>query len=114
VNRIRRENPALQEDWRLTFHDIDNDHLICYSKSTPDHSNVILVAVNLDPRYRQSGWTRLALDELGVAAGRPFQAHDLLTGAQYAWSGPRNFIELDPQLPVHLLRLGRDAGAERR
>src|SRR6185295_11079711 len=45
VNRIRRENPALQADWRLVFHSIDNDQLICYSKSTPDRSNVILTVV---------------------------------------------------------------------
>jgi starch synthase (maltosyl-transferring) len=106
VNRIRRENPALREDWRLVFHAIDNDQLICYSKSTPDWSNVILVVVNIDPRYRQSGWVDLALPELGLAPGLPFQAHDLLTGARYTWRGSRNYVELDPQrMPAHILRL---------
>jgi starch synthase (maltosyl-transferring) len=106
VNRIRRENPALREDWRLVFHAIDNDQLICYSKSTPDWSNVILVVVNIDPRYRQSGWVDLALPELGLAPGLPFHAHDLLTGARYTWRGSRNYVELDPQrMPAHILRL---------
>ena len=106
VNRIRRENPALHEDWRLVFHAIDNDQLICYSKSTADRSNVILVVVNLDPRFKQSGWLDLVLPELGMAPERAYQAHDLLTGARYTWRGPRNYVELDPRkLPAHILRL---------
>src|SRR5258706_16460773 len=36
VNRIRRDNAALQSNTGLRFHAIDNDMLICYSKSTPD------------------------------------------------------------------------------
>src|SRR6185503_12661162 len=40
VNAIRRTNPALQSDWSLHFHPVDNDLLICYSKAAPD--NVIL------------------------------------------------------------------------
>jgi len=34
VNQIRRENPALQSDWSLRFHPLDNDQLIAYSKAT--------------------------------------------------------------------------------
>src|SRR5690606_17658520 len=56
VNRIRRENPALHSDRGLRFHDVDNDMLVCYSKSTPDRENVILCVVNLDPHHTQSGW----------------------------------------------------------
>jgi starch synthase (maltosyl-transferring) len=32
LNRIRRENPALQQDRTLRFHDVDNPALIAYSK----------------------------------------------------------------------------------
>ena len=32
----------------------------------------------------------------------PYQVHDLLGGARYLWEGPRNFVQLDPQLaPAH-------------
>jgi starch synthase (maltosyl-transferring) len=48
VNRIRRDNSALQSDGRLRFHSVDNDQLLCYSKSTPDWSNVIVVVVTWD------------------------------------------------------------------
>src|SRR4029079_1856039 len=36
VNRIRRENPALQHDHGLAFHPIDNHALLCFSKVAPD------------------------------------------------------------------------------
>ncbi len=32
LNRIRHENPALQRDWSLRFHPIDNPQLLVYSK----------------------------------------------------------------------------------
>ncbi|HKA44699.1 MAG TPA: alpha-1,4-glucan--maltose-1-phosphate maltosyltransferase [Burkholderiales bacterium] len=106
VNRIRRANPALHADWRLAFHRTDNDQIICYSKSTPDLSNVILVVVNLDPVYRQSGWVDLTLEELGVAAGHAYPAHDLLTDSRFTWHGSRNYVELDPQrVPAHILHI---------
>ena len=36
VNRIRRENSALQNDRSLRFHETDNPNLICYSKTAED------------------------------------------------------------------------------
>src|SRR5262249_25949846 len=45
INRIRRDNPALQDDRFLRFHHCDNGALLCYSKRTEDRANVVLVAV---------------------------------------------------------------------
>ena len=105
MNAIRRTNPALHRNERLAFHAIDNPELICYSKSTDDLANVMLVVVNLDPRNRHSGWTALDLAALGVAGGA-FEVHDLLTDARYRWSGARNFVELRPtELPAHVFRV---------
>lgn len=113
VNRIRRNNPALHSDRRLQFHEIDNDMLIGYSKSTPDLSDVVLVVVNLDPRYTQSGWISLPLTELGFDPDQPYQAHDLLNDARYIWHGPRNYVELNPQVvPAHVFRLRRRVRTE--
>ncbi len=106
VNAIRRANPALQSDAGLRFHDIDNDQLLVYSKSTPARDNVVLVIVNLDPRWTQSGWTDLSLDALGLDPAEPIEAQELLTGARYRWRGPRNFVQLDPAaIPAHIFRL---------
>ncbi|HET7418772.1 MAG TPA: alpha-1,4-glucan--maltose-1-phosphate maltosyltransferase, partial [Candidatus Dormibacteraeota bacterium] len=71
VNRIRRENPALQTDRGLRFHLTENDQLLAYSKSTPDHANVILTVVNVDPHHVQRGMVSLPLDDLGIEPDRP-------------------------------------------
>jgi starch synthase (maltosyl-transferring) len=113
VNRIRRENPALQSDWSLFFHQVGNEQIICYSKRSDDLKNVILVVVNLDPRYTQSGWVELDLGELGLDPDESYQVHDLLTGARHLWQGRRNYVELDPRVvPAHVFRLGREVGSD--
>ncbi len=114
INQIRHDNPALQSDWNLRFHSVDNDELICFSKSTASGDNRILVVVNLDPYHVQSGWLELPLSELGLAPDRPFQMHDLLSDARYLWHGSHNYVELDPQvLPAHVFRLRRRVRSER-
>jgi starch synthase (maltosyl-transferring) len=86
--------------------------MIAYSKSTED-GEIILIAVNLDPRYRQSGWIDLDLEEFGLPAEKSFQVHDLLTDARFLWHGARNYIELDPQtLPAHVFRIRRKVRTE--
>ncbi|HUF79407.1 MAG TPA: alpha-1,4-glucan--maltose-1-phosphate maltosyltransferase [Thermoanaerobaculia bacterium] len=121
VNRIRRENPALQSDRDLVFHGVDNDQLLAYSKTARDPrgevENAVLVVVNLDPHHRQSGSTALDLGALGIDPegmdDRPFQVHDLLTDARYLWQGPRNYVELDPaSVPAHVFRIRRRARTE--
>ena len=113
VNRIRREHPALHADRRLRFHDTDNDMILCYSKSTADLRDVILVVVNLDPHHVQSGWVELPLQEFGLDPHRPYQAHDLLSGARYLWSGARNYVQLNPHgLPAHIFKLRRHLRSE--
>ncbi|MBV9082145.1 MAG: alpha-1,4-glucan--maltose-1-phosphate maltosyltransferase, partial [Acidobacteriaceae bacterium] len=74
VNRIRRENEALQNDRSLEFHSVDNDQLLCFSKRSPDGSNLILVVINLDPHYRQSGFVDFPLDRFEIPEDRPYQA----------------------------------------
>jgi starch synthase (maltosyl-transferring) len=108
INRIRQENPALHSDWSLRFHEVDNEHMICYTKQTEDLSNVIAVAVNLDPHHVQSGWLKIPIESLRLDAAESYQAHDLLTGARFLWHGERNYVELDPKVaPAHILRLRR-------
>jgi starch synthase (maltosyl-transferring) len=113
VNAIRRDNPALQWDWSLRFHPVDNESLLCYSKTSPDEANMVFIVVNLDPHHAQSGWVELPLEELKLEPTRPFQAHDLLSGARFLWHGARNFVALDPQqAPAHIFRLRRRVRSE--
>ncbi len=107
LNRIRRENRALQSNTSLHFHSIDNPQLICYSKSTPSFDNTILVAVNIDSFNEQSGMTNLDLDKIGIAANESFLVEDLLSGAQYTWQD-RNYVALRPGTqPAHIFRVSR-------
>jgi starch synthase (maltosyl-transferring) len=106
VNRIRRENRALQSDRYLRFHPVDNDALICFSKQTEDLSNVIVTVVNLDPHHSQSGWVELSMKELGLDPQQPFQMHELLTNARYLWHGAKNYVQLDPaSVPAQIFRV---------
>jgi starch synthase (maltosyl-transferring) len=114
VNRIRRDNPALQSDWSLRFHAVTNDQLVCYSKETEDRSDVILVVVNLDPHYTQSGWVELSADAVDLPLDGHYQVHDLLSDSRYLWHGRRNFVELNPGVvPAHIFRLRRRVRTER-
>ena len=114
VNRIRKENPALQSDRSLRFHGTDNPELLCYSKATDDLSDVIVVVVNLDCFHTQAGWVNLDLGAIGLDADHAFQVHDLLGEGQYLWHGSRNYVELTPEsLPAHILRVRRWVRTER-
>ncbi len=114
VNHIRRANPALASNSRLRFHPVNNNQLIAYSKTTEDMANIILVVVNLDPHYTQSGWLDLPLDYFGLDPHQAFQAHDLITDDRYLWQGTRNYVELNPHLmPAHILRIRRRVRSER-
>jgi starch synthase (maltosyl-transferring) len=114
VNRARRENIPLQSDAGLTFHALDNESLIAYSKAGEQGSDAVLIIANLDPHHTQSGWVQLDLAVLGVAPGTTFQVHDLLTDERYLWRDARNYVSLDPQrLPAHILRIRRRVRTEK-
>ncbi len=106
INRIRKENPALQTTWNLRFYEADNDSLLFYGKSTEDLSNIILVVVNLDPFHIQSGWVNVPLRELEIDPRQPYLVHDLLSDNKYIWQGERNYVELNPRMmPAGIFRL---------
>jgi starch synthase (maltosyl-transferring) len=107
LNRIRRENRALQSNASLHFHAVDNPNLICYSKTTPGFENTILVVVNIDSFNEQTGWVNLGLDRLGISPHQDFLVDDLLSGAQYTWQ-ERSYVALRPGVqPAHIFRVTR-------
>ena len=114
VNQIRRENPALQHNRNLHFHETDNPVLLCYSKVTDDLSSAVIVIVNLDCFHIQTGWVNLDLTWLGVDTSHAFQVHDLLGEGRFFWQRSRNYVELVPQsLPAHILQIRRWVRTER-
>ena len=108
VNRIRKDNPALQSNHSLHFHGTDNPAVICFSKTTEDLSDVIVVILNLDYLRAQTAWVNLDLGSIGLDADHAFEVHDLLGEGYYLWRGSRNYVELTPEsLPAHILRVRR-------
>jgi starch synthase (maltosyl-transferring) len=113
INKVRRENPALQTDRTLRFHPTENEFLVAYTKSTEDLNDVVLTVVNTDPRRTQAGMVTLPLDDLGLPRDKAYQAHELLTGARYVWNGPRNYVELNPSsAPGQIFRFRRQVRSE--
>ena len=70
--------------------------------------DLVMMVVNLDPNYKQSGWVELPRREFGLSGAKRYQMHDLLADRHYLWQGPRNYVELDPRAcPAHIFRLRR-------
>jgi starch synthase (maltosyl-transferring) len=113
INRIRRDNPALQQNRRLRFIPLDNEQLIGFVKFTEEAANIVVVVANLDPHHVQSGWLELPLEALDLDPQRSYQVHDMLSDARYLWTGARNYVELDPHvLPVHVFRIRKRVRTE--
>jgi starch synthase (maltosyl-transferring) len=98
INRIRKQNRALQMYTNLRFYQADNDAILFYGKMTPACDNIILVVVNLDPFRKQNSFVYVPIDEFGQMESDEYQVHDLLNDARYIWRGRRNYVELDPEV----------------
>ena len=108
LNRIRKENPALHNMHSLRFHPIDNEDIICYSKTSSDKQNIIIVVINLDTKQTRNGWVGLPLQDFEIEADQEFEVKDLLSGAFYKWKGEFNFVELNPGIiPAHIFSISK-------
>ncbi len=106
VNKIRRENAALQSTWHIEFCECANPQLLCFAKTDWEKQNRIIVIINLDPHHTQSGWVQLPLKFLEMREGETFAVHDLLNGSRYNWGTGWNYVELHPQvMPAHIFRV---------
>jgi starch synthase (maltosyl-transferring) len=112
INRIRRENAALQQTPSISFLTIEdspgheNEWLMGYVKQSDDGTNIILTVVNLDHQRRRSGWMRFPLEQFGLSHDHAFRVEDLFSGMQYEWRGEWNYVELDPSImPAHVFRV---------
>jgi starch synthase (maltosyl-transferring) len=96
LNRIRRENPALQQTNNLRFVPVDDGQVIGFVKESPDGSNSVAVAIALDKSPRQF-WFHFGDLEIGPADGRRHVAaiEDLVTGERRGteWGGVRLYID---------------------
>ena len=96
LNRIRRAHPALAQSRHLTFHPADDDSVLFYEKRSADGSDVVWVAVNLDPFASHEASLRLPLGGLGLPDDGWVQVHELLTDRRELWRGPVRRVRFDP------------------
>jgi starch synthase (maltosyl-transferring) len=106
LNRIRKENAALQTTWNIEFADTSNDQVICYVKTDKTSNNNLIVAVNLDAFNTQGAHVKVPLNKLNIGYSEPYQVTDLLSGSKYRWVGDLNYVELNPyQMPAHIFKV---------
>ena len=108
LNKIRKENRALQFYTNLRFYYAENDAILFYGKMTAARDNIILVVVNLDPHHKQHSYVDVPIDHFGQTESDVYRVHDLLSDAVYTWRGRRNYVELDPEIqPAHIFLVRR-------
>ncbi|NTW68673.1 MAG: alpha-1,4-glucan--maltose-1-phosphate maltosyltransferase [Chlorobiaceae bacterium] len=112
INRIRKDNAALQQTNEISFVRIEasegheDDYLMGYVKRSADNSNIILTVVNLDHSNTRGGWLRFPLELFGLSHQHPFKVEDLLSGMSYDWNGEWNYVEVNPWvMPAHIFRV---------
>ncbi len=104
LNRIRRRNPALQTHLGVRFLPAANDSVLFYEKATPDRSNVVLVAVSLDPHHAQEADIELPLWSWRIPDEGALAMDDLLAGTSALWQGRHHRVRLTPEQPYAIWR----------
>ena len=103
LNQIRAANPALQTHLGVTFLTAHNDQILLYEKATEDRTNVVLVAVNLDPHAAQEASVELPLWRWGLPDGATLAVEDLMGGARFTLTGKAQLMRLDPAVTPFLI-----------
>jgi starch synthase (maltosyl-transferring) len=107
INSLRKTHPALQQLTNLTFYNAWNDQILYYGKATPDLSDFLLIAVNLDPHNTQTAHFEVPLWEFGLPDSASIRVEDLVTGERFTWTGKVQQMVLDPrERPYAIWRLG--------
>jgi starch synthase (maltosyl-transferring) len=108
LNQIRRDNLALHELDNLRFYNSTNDNVLFYGKMTPDRSNMVFVAVNLDPFTPNETFIDFPLGEMGLGEKDPFIAEEMFSFRRFEWQGSRHWLRLDPYgNPCEIFRITR-------
>jgi starch synthase (maltosyl-transferring) len=101
LNRVRRQNPALQRLDNLTFLETENAELLAYVKR--QEKNTIVCVVNLDPGQPREG---VAIVPAALGLPPTFRVRDLLDDTHYTWHVGRNYVLLEPGVrQAHVLKV---------
>ncbi len=110
LNEIRRAHPALHWLRNITFHHVDDENIMAFSKRRvlPDGTDdVVIVIANLDPHSTRESTMHLNMPALGLDYHDGMAAQDLITGASWHW-GEHVYVRLGPETePVHIVAIRR-------
>jgi starch synthase (maltosyl-transferring) len=96
LNRIRRENSALQQTPKLHFLQVDNANVIGFLKESVDGDNAVACAISL-AAGPQEFWLHFGDQQIGGDTRKPVRALENLTTDErllLEWSGVR--LRIDP------------------
>jgi starch synthase (maltosyl-transferring) len=97
INRLRRENRALQLYGNVRFHESGSDDVLFYSKLS--WGNDLLIAVTVDPARPGEAALRIPRAALGIETGAPVMVEELLSGERAQWEGETQTVAFDPAAP---------------
>lgn len=97
LNQLRRSHPALQSHLGLTFYNAADDNILYFGKRVGSASEIILVAINLDPFGVHGASIEVPLWEFGLPDHGTVAVENLMRGARFDWHGKWQTIRLDPQ-----------------
>ena len=105
LNRVRRANPALHSHLNTWFGEAANGLVLWFEKATPDRSNVVLIAISLDPNTTQTSPIELPLYRFGLPDNATLELEDLLDHERrFSLTGKYQTVTLDPQRPYAVWR----------
>ncbi len=102
LNRIRSDHESMHRMHRLRFHWAEDPNVLAYSYYVREDiipngaADRVLVIANTKPNQAIETTVHLDMSELGLAQGARFGVVDELSGHEWVWSGPSNYVKLDP------------------
>lgn len=106
LNRIRKQNHALQSHLGLTLLNASNENVLFFEKASTGRHNVLLIAVSLDPYGVQESDIEIPLWHFGKDDGGTLDLEDLIGGSRFSFNGKWQRVRLDPgHLPFAIWRV---------
>ena len=98
LNRVRRENPALQQMRNLVFHETSSDDLLAFSKSVPGNTALGVIALRWD--RTSQGTVEWNSDAWGGETGVGLRGPDLFSNTEVDLTGR---LIIEPENPVRII-----------
>ncbi len=105
LNEIRRANPALRSHLNTSFLPAGNSTVSVFSKTSPDRSNTLIVAISFDPTQPQETDWEFPFWLWGATETTVFEAADLVGDGRFTMQGKYQRVRLTPEQPYTIWRI---------